>query len=149
MRNLIFCFGLTLCMLGCKNAEVASKQTKEMNSYEILYMAEYGGAGEDETRIIETQDDFARYWAEVTHQPPLSAAKFDSNQKMIITKSFPSRNSGGNEYKINSIKQTGNTIQVHYTIIPPKDMATMAITNPLMILLVDKVEKPQIEFILE
>jgi hypothetical protein len=147
MKNIIICFGLLTSMLSCNNSKVTQHKESKMSQYEVLYVAEYGGTGEEELRIIDNQGDFAMYWAEVTSQPALSAAKFDSNEKMVIVKSFQSRNSGGNTYEIDSVVHKGDQIQVYYSITSPSEMGTMAITNPLMILLVDKVAKPQVEFI--
>lgn len=149
MKNLFFCCGLLLLVLSCNNSKIATKDEPKMSQFEVLYVEEYGGTGEDQVRIITNQEDFARYWAEITSTPSLSAKKFDSDEKMIIVKSFESRNSGGNTYEIKSVSQQGENIKVQYKVTAPDGMATMAITNPLMLILVDKVEKPQIEFIRE
>lgn len=149
MKNMIFCFGLLLSNFSCNNAKVTQQAESKMNQFEVLYVAEYGGSGVEETRIIDNHGDFSLFWAEVTSQPAMSAKKFDSNKHMVIVKNFESRNSGGNEYKVNSITQKGSEIAVHYSITSPSEYGTMAITNPLMIILVDKVTKPSIEFIKE
>lgn len=70
----------------------------------------------------------------------------DFDKKMVIAKHFQSQNSGGTEYEIQSVNQTGNKTEVLYKATPPDGMATMAITNPLMILVVNKVQSPMVEF---
>jgi hypothetical protein len=147
MKNIIICFGLLSSVLSCNNSKVTQHNESKMSQYEVLYVSEYGGSGEEETRIIDNQGDFAQYWAEVTSQPALSAAKFDSDKKMVIVKSFQSQNSGGNTYAVQSVEQHGDHFLVSYTISSPSEFGTMAITNPLMIIMVDKVAKPKIDFV--
>ena len=147
MRNLLFCFGLLCFHISCNNAQATTQDSPKMSDYEVLYQSEYGGSGVDEFHIIDNQGDFARYWAETTMQPAISAKNFDSNKKMIITKSFKSKNSGGNQYEVQSVNVSGKNITVHYNITSSGDVGTMAITNPLLILLVDKIDKPIIEFV--
>jgi len=65
---------------------------------------------------------------------------------MIVAQHFKSQNSGGTVYKIQSVEQTGNKTEIYYQVIPPNGMSTMAITNPLIILSVNKTSNPQIEF---
>lgn len=146
---MIIGFGLLLSNVACDSAKINQQTEQKVNQFEVLYVEEYGGSGIEETRIIDNQADFSLFWAEVTSQPALSAKKFDSNEKMIIVKNFESRNSGGNTYEIKSVTQKGNQIQVTYSVTSPTEIGTMAITSPMMILLVDKVEKPTIEFIKE
>lgn len=148
-HKLIFTFILGIAMLlsACNNSKVISKNGKEMSDFEIIFQSEYGGTGQEETKVIENQSEFAELWVQVTMQPAQSAPHIDFSKKIIIAKHFQSHNSGGTEYKIESVLQKGNTIEVHYTATGPEGMATMAITNPLMILSVDKVENPKVEFI--
>lgn len=138
----------TICMFNaCNNSKVTSENGKEMSDFEIIFQSEYGGTGADETQIIQNQGEFAELWVQATMQPAQSAPHIDFSKKIIIARNFQSKNSGGTEYKIRSVSYKGNHIEVHYSTKGPEGMATMAITNPLMILSVDKVENPKVEFI--
>lgn len=139
--------GVTMLFSACNNSKVTTEKGKEMSDFEIVFESEYGGSGQEETRIIENQGEFAELWVQATMQPAQSAPHIDFSKKIIIAKNFQSKNSGGTEYKIQSVSQKGNNIQVNYTATGPEGMATMAITNPLMILSVDKVENAKVEFI--
>lgn len=148
-HKLIFTFlvGMTMLLTACNNSKVAAQNGKEMTDFEIVFESEYGGNGQEETKIIENQGEFAELWVQATMQPAQSVPHIDFSKKIIIAKHFQSKNSGGTEYKIQSVSQKGSTIEVHYNATGPEGMATMAITNPLMILSVDKVENPKVEFI--
>lgn len=148
-RKLIFTFifGITILFSACNNSKVAAQNGNEMTDFEIIFQSEYGGTGEDYTKIIENQGEFAELWVQATMQPAQSAPHIDFSQKIIIAKHFQSSSSGGTEYTVESVTQKDNLIEVHYSTKNPEGMATMAITNPLMILSVDKVENPKVEFI--
>ena len=66
--------------------------------------------------------------------------------KMVIAKSFESQRTGGFVYHIQKVERKGNTIFVDYTITTSGDIVTQAITNPLTVILVDKIENPNVEF---
>ncbi len=142
-------FGIIFMLNSCNNSKVTSQNGTAMNDFEILYQSEYGGNGVEETNIIENQGEFAALWAQVTHQSAMSAPKVDFSKKIIIVKHFQSRNSGGTEYKIESVSNKENTIEVQYSVSGPSEMATMAITNPLLMLAIDKVSNPKVEFIIQ
>ena len=148
--KLVFTSILAAVLLSaCNNAKVTGKNENEMSNFEVIYESEYGGNGQEEIKIIENQDEFAELWAQTTMQPVESVPQIDFTKKIIIAKNFPSRNSGGTQYKVQSVSQNGNQIEIHYTATGPDGMATMAITNPLMIVAVNKVSDPQVNFVLQ
>lgn len=139
-------FGIIFLTNACNNSKVTAQNEKAVNDFEVLYQSEYGGSGMEETNIFENQGQFAAFWAQVTYQPAISSPKVDFSKKIVIVKHFQSQNSGGTVYNIESVSHKGSEITVSYTTSRPSDIATMAITNPLMILVVDKVENPKVEF---
>lgn len=133
---------------ACNNSKVAAQNGTPMNDFKVIYQSEYGGTGLDETIIIENQGEFAELWVQATMQPAQSAPHIDFSKKIIIAKHFQSKNSGGTEYTIESVAQKDNSIEINYTQQGPEGMSTMAITNPLIMLEIDKVPNPQVKFIL-
>lgn len=139
-------FGIIFLTNACNNSKVTAQNATTVNDFEVLYQSEYGGSGMEETNIFENQGEFAAFWAQVTYQPAISSPKVDFSKKIVIVKHFQSQNSGGTVYNIESVSHKGSEITVNYSASRPSDIATMAITNPLMILVVDKVENPKVEF---
>lgn len=136
-----------IILSACNSSKATGENSKNMTDFEVVFQSEYGGSGQEEMQIIENQGEFAELWVQATMQPAQSAPHIDFSKKMIVAKHFQSKNSGGTEYKIESVSQKGNNVEIHYSAKGPEGMATMAITNPLMILSVDKVENAKVEFI--
>src|SRR5690606_11399139 len=116
------------------------------NNFEVLYVSEYGGSGMEETQIIDNQEEFAQYWTQVTFEPIEDVPQINFSEKTVILKHLPGQNSGGSTYDVESVYYDGPEITVRYTVSSPADFGTTAITSPLMILAVEKIEDPKIEF---
>ncbi len=148
MKNLVFCFGFLLFAISCNNSKVATSDTEKMNEFEVLYQSEYGGSGKEKTEIFTTPDSFAQMWNgtinAISNSTDVPEVNFST--KMVVAQHFRSQNSGGTTYEIKSIKQSGNKTEIFYSATPPDGMATMAITNPMMIVVIDKVPNPVVEF---
>lgn len=147
MKKLIFCFGILLGTISCSNSQATSDNSK-MNDFQILYQSEYGGIGVEKTEIFTEEESFAKMWEETINVYSQSSEipQVDFSKKMVVAQHFQSQNSGGTEYEIQSVKQSGDKLEVLYKATPPEGMATMAITNPLMIVVVNKVQNPVVEF---
>lgn len=119
-----------------------------MSNFEVLYLSEYGGSGIEKTEVFQNADEFSEMWnASINAVSGLTdVPQIDFSKKMVVVKHFKSQNSGGASYKIQSVEQQGNKTEIYYQAIPPDGMSTMAITNPLMILEVNKTSDPKIEF---
>src|SRR5690606_5514883 len=130
------------------NSQATSDNSSKMNDFEILYQSEYGGSGEEKTEIFTDEESFAKIWDEMinVYSESSEIPQVDFNKKMVVAQHFQSRNSGGTEYEIQSVKQTGDKLEVLYKATAPEGMATMAITNPLMIIVVNKMQNPVVEF---
>ncbi len=148
MKTLFFCFGFLLLANACSNSQATSNESSKMNDFEILYQSEYGGSGVEKTEVFTDKESFDKMWNEMINVYSQSSEipKVDFAKKMVVAQHFQSRNSGGTEYEIQSVKQTGDKLEVLYKATPPEGMATMAITNPLMIVVVNKVQNPVVEF---
>lgn len=149
MRNLILYFGIILLMFSCTCSKVSTKDASG-NSYKVLFESEFGGTGEDELQIITEIKDFNSIWEELTAQPAEEAVGFDSKSEMVLVKSFKSNRTGGGDYVVNDVKQNGSEIQVFYSVkLASTEIGTDVITNPVLVVVVSKVEKPKVEFILQ
>lgn len=147
MKKLIFCFGILLGTISCSNSQATSDNSK-MKDFEILYQSEYGGSGQEKTEVFTDEGSFAKMWDEMinVYSESSEIPQVDFAKKMVVAQHFQSRNSGGTEYEIQSVKQAGDKLEVLYKATPPEGMATMAITNPLMIVVVNKMQNPVVEF---
>lgn len=147
MKNLFFCLGFLLLMTNCNKAMVLT-EGEQSNNFEILYLSEYGGSGEEQTFIYTDASEFNKMWNETINSVSGSeeVPYVDFSEKMVVVKHFQSQNSGGNEFGIDSVEQADNMTTVHYTVISPEKYATMAITAPLMIVVVNKTSEPEVEF---
>lgn len=149
MRNLIFYFGIILLMFSCTCSQVSTKGTSG-NSYKVLFESEFGGTGEDQLQIITDPKEFHFFWEELNAQPAEDAIDFDPKSEMVLVKSFKSNRTGGADYVVNDVKQNGSEIQVFYSVkLASTEIGTDVITNPILVVVVAKVENPKVEFVLE
>jgi len=148
MKNLVFCFGFLLLAISCNNSQVTSSNTDKMKDFEVLYLSEYGGSGEEKTEVITDLEGFKKFWNEAVnlYSDSIIVPEVDFSAKMVVVQHFRSQNSGGTNYEITSIDQSGNKTEIFYTATAPEGMATMAITSPLMIVVVKRTESPVVEF---
>lgn len=117
-------------------------------TFEVMYSSEYGGTGTDGIEIISDRGTFALQWKELTDQPALSTPKFDPDTEMIVRKDFKSRRTGGNEYTVDSVKKDDGKILIYYSVKHEGLYATDAITDPVILLKIKKIEDSEPEFII-
>lgn len=148
MKKLFFCFGFLLFAISCSNSQATTDDSSKMNSFEILYQSEYGGSGVEKSEIFTDADRFAKMWNETinAYSGTTEIPNVDFTKKMVVAKHFQSQNSGGTTYDIQSVQQSGNKTEILFKTTLPDGMSTMAITNPLMIVVVNKVQNPVVEF---
>ena len=148
MKKLFFCFGFLLFAISCSNSQATTDDSSKMSSYEILHQSEYGGSGVEKTEVINDAVSFAKIWNEYVnmYSGTTEIPNVDFTKKMVVTKHFQSQNSGGTTYDIQSVQQTGNKTDISFKTTAPEGMSTMAITSPIMILVVNKTQNPVVEF---
>lgn len=148
MKILVFCFGFLLLTMSCNNSKAVSSNAGEMNEFQVLYQSEYGGSGEEKTEVFTDAESFAQMWNETinAYSNSTEVPEVDFSRKMVVAKHFQSRNSGGTTYEIKSLKNSGNKTEILYKATAPEGMATMAITNPLLVVVVNKTTNPEVEF---
>ena len=147
MPKYIFLLLGVFIIQSCQNSKIMTDNTDNNDSFQLLYASEYGGSGEEQVTIMDERSVFAKQWVEITTQPSLSAPKFNPDTQMIIRKDFESRRTGGDEFEVNAVEIIGNKINVFYTVSHPGEYATDAITSPILLILVNKIDDPVIEFI--
>ena len=140
----LFLFGIIYFFTNCENSKAIARDPG--NNFEVLYVSEYGGSGMEEVQIIDNQEEFAQFWTQVTFESIEDVPQINFSEKTVILKHLPSRNSGGSTYDVESVYYDGAEVTVRYTVSSPADFGTTAITSPLMILAVEKIEDPNIEF---
>src|SRR5690606_35628161 len=146
MRKLfLILLGLFL-LNSCTNSKQLSTSSESSSNFEIIFQSEYAGTGVDESIVFTNQKDFVDFWTTQIFQPIEEIATYDFKKKMVIAKSFESQRTGGSVYSIQKVETKGNTIFVDYTLTTSGDIVTQAITNPLVVILVDKVESPKVKF---
>lgn len=148
MKKIILCFTFSLGILACNSSKIASKDLSEKH-IQILFQSEYGGSGTDEIQLITQKEAFTELWEEITGQPKEEIQAFNDQEEMVIVKHFTSGRSGGATYTVNKIKEKKGHIQVYYSVQGPGAIGTDAITSPVLMVKVNKQDKPTIEFILQ
>lgn len=146
MRNLFLILAGLFIFSSCTNSKQLSTESESTSNFEVIFQSEYAGTGSDESIVFTNQKDFAKFWSATTFQSMEEIPTYDFKKKMVIAKSFESQRTGGFVYDIQKVETKGNTIIVDYTITTSGDIVTQAITNPLTVILVDKVENPNVEF---
>lgn len=148
MRNLILFLSFALFLLSCNHSKVVTTENL-YGEYDVLLVSEFGGSGSDEIQILNSKQEFYTLWEELMGQSADEAPSFDVDKEMIIVKSFKSNRTGGSEYEVHELVQKNNTIKVYYSVDSPSEIATQVITNPVIIIKSQKVNNPNIEFILQ
>ena len=151
MKNLVFVFGILIFNFSCNNSKIATENNAVMNDFEVLYQSEYGGSGTEKTEIFTDAGAFFEMWNSTINavSGQSDVPKIDFSKQMVLARHFQSRNSGGTTYEVQSVQQKENKTEVHYKATAPEGMSTMAITNPLLIVAVNKTTNPQVEFVQE
>lgn len=147
MRNLILFLSIVFIISSCNHSKVVVTENSK-SDYEVLFVSEFGGTGSDEIQIITSKEEFYLLWEELMGQPAEEAPSFDTDNEMIIVKSFRSNRTGGSEYNIYDIVREKNNIKVYYQVDSPTEIAIEVITNPVFVIKSKKTENPFIEFIL-
>lgn len=145
MPKLLILIPLLSFLCSCNNSMTTVNDSNSNEAFTVLYNSEYGGSGTDRAEVITDLREWSLFWAELTYQPALSAPKFNPDTKMIIRKDFQSQNTGGNEYTISAVNIEGNQINVEYSITS-SEIGTDAITAPIMLIMVKKVDHPELNF---
>lgn len=148
MRNLILFLSFALFLLSCNHSKVVTTENLH-GEYDVLLLSEFGGSGFDEIQILNSKQEFYTLWEELMGQSADEAPSFDVDKEMIIVKSFKSNRTGGSEYEVRELVQKNNTIKVYYSVDSPSEIATQVITNPVIIIKSQKINNPNIEFILQ
>lgn len=148
MRNLILFLSFALFLLSCNHSKVVTTENL-YGEYDVLLLSEFGGSGFDEIQILNSKQEFYTLWEELMGQSADEAPSFDVDKEMIIVKSFKSNRTGGTEYEVRELVQKNNTIKVYYSVDSPSEIATQVITNPVIIIKSQKINNPNIEFILQ
>lgn len=148
MRNLILFLSFALFLLSCNHSKVVTTENL-YGEYDVLLLSEFGGSGFDEIQILNSKQEFYTLWEELMGQSADEAPSFDVDKEMIIVKSFKSNRTGGSEYEVRELVQKNNTIKVYYSVDSPSEIATQVITNPVIIIKSQKINNPNIEFILQ
>lgn len=145
MPKFILCFGILIFVFSCQNSKVVSQSPSTSVSFEVLFNSEYGGLGIDQIQVIDNNKDWSMLWQELTSQSAEATLTLNFKNFMVIRKDFQSRNMGGNQYTIESVKINNNKIDVAYSV-SSSEIGTDAITNPLILIKMEKVENPEIKF---
>ena len=148
MRNLILFFSFAFVLLSCNHSKVVTTESSN-GEYDVLLVSEFGGSGSDEIQILNSKQEFYTLWEELMGQSADEAPSFDVDEEMIIVKSFKSNRTGGSEYEVRELIQKNNTIKIYYSVDSPSEIATQVITNPVIIIKSQKINNPNIEFILQ
>lgn len=148
MKPLILSFSLLMTLSSCSHSQITSKEDSQSDEFNVLYQSEYGGTGKDEQEIIEDQESFEKKWNDLVnaYSDTEKVPSIDFGKNRVVIKTFQSRNSGGFTYDVDSVKSAADKTEVFYTISSSGNMATQAITNPMIILSIPQSKSSEVEF---
>ncbi len=72
----------------------------------------------------------------------LNVPDIDWNKKMLVLVTAGSKSSGGWKVNIDTVKVTGKSLKVEYSVMPPSGASTDAFTHPGQVVLVDRFDGP-------
>jgi len=133
-----------LFMFSCHNSKITGENPAKTD-FEVLYISEYGGSGEEMTEVISDVGQLNKLWVMITGQSDVPAPLFDADNDMIVRQDFPSQRSGGDKYEITSMEIKNQRIDFYYTVTSP-EIGTYAITNPIILIKIPRIENPSIHF---
>lgn len=130
---LLSAFILTSCGL--------TRSSKEI-SYQVLTESSYQGKKQESFEVIDNHNDLNKLYATINDE---LVPKIDFAKSRVIALFMGEKNTGGYAIGIEEIRAEGNKIIVKVKKSYPDGMATMAFSQPYMIVKIDTTKK--IEFI--
>lgn len=142
LRISIFLVLSLFTLTNCNNSKRVIICTDENPSFKVLYNSEYGGTGTDEIFICENEESLGNAWNKIfiNQFPKPELPNIDFNQKVLIIKNFQERRTGGFHAEVKSIQKENDDLFIMLDTTHPNadDIVTMAITDPILIIEVEK-----------
>ena len=138
-------FTLMIISLFACNSSKKTTDGAPSSDYEILYQQAYGGQSERHYQVIKTKEDYQKALAKgaITEDQKNELAKVDFGQYVVAVLHAGTKNTGGYDIGVASVRVDGETtyVVVDETGPKPGENVTMALTNPYCIVLLDKNER--------
>ncbi|NQY29574.1 MAG: protease complex subunit PrcB family protein [Flavobacteriaceae bacterium] len=146
---------LLTILIGCsssKNVDTPAEKNNENTqlSFEVLVEDQIGGFVKEEIRIIKNRESLLEVYGYVNRirKPGFSIPKVDFSKETIIAVFMGEKTTGGFSVTIENVKEENKKliVKIKETKPGPKDMVTMAITQPFCFVKINNVGK---EFVFE
>ena len=142
---------LSCClMLSCTPKNGKQLEKGEKMNFTSLTKGQYSGIAEKSDKIVTDMKTWTKLWAKmhelVEPKPPLPKVDFSKNT--VLTVFMGTKNTGGYDISIHTIREMKDRIQVEVEEIVPRSsgIVTMALTQPFHVVKIAK-SKKKIEFV--
>jgi hypothetical protein len=130
------------CECGAPKASVRSSGKGVLREWR----GTYGGVGERSQRVVRTQAEWERLWAQLrgNEVPTPPAPKVDWSREMVLAVFMGERNSGGHSVSIRNVTTGDKEIVATYEeTAPSRDViTTQALTQPYHVAVIKRSDLP-------
>jgi PrcB C-terminal len=132
---------------GAPAAQVASAATgAKVKGMLREWGGTYSGVTERSQRVVRTQAEWEKLWAQVhaNEVPPAAAPKIDWSREMVLAVFMGERSTGGYRVAIRGVK-TGEkeiVVEVEETAPPPDAITVQSLTQPYHLVVVKRSDLP-------
>ena len=152
MKFTVLVLTILLSCNSSKNMNTSMDKTNEYTqvSFETLVEGQIGGYDEEQNRVINDHESLLEVYDYINRfrKPGFSIPTIDFSKETVIAVFIGEKTSGGYAVSIGSVKEVNEKVMVQIKEIKPgpKDMVTMAITQPFCFVKINRVGK---EFVFE
>ncbi len=127
----IYLIPVLILILSCANMKNSSKNSNEKTGlYTTLLISDIYGRENEMNLIINNQTELEDLYYSVNSQ---EVPKVDFSTNQVIALFLGTKNTGGFSISVNRVEEESGKLVVYKKVESPKGMATMALTNPFVI----------------
>lgn len=134
---------LSIVLISCNSTKKTADGSPTAD-YEVLYQQAYGGHDEKSNEVIKDKEALDKMLSQgaITDEQKAGLETIDFDKKMVVVLHSGTKNTGGYDIGVASVRVNGETTYVVIDETGPKpgENVTMALTNPYCIVLLDKNE---------
>lgn len=120
-----------MAIFSCGTRNKAAKSaTYQTDLFSTLVSAEYFGRETETNLVIQTQADLKSLYQSVGKE---DAPMVDFSKSKVIALFLGTKNTGGYSVLVDRVEEEQGKLVVYKKVTRPEGMATMAITNPFVI----------------
>lgn len=130
MKNILI-IPVVLAFFACNSSKKSTEsKPAATNLYTVLYSSEYHGREEESHLVVTNQNELNNLFQSVGNT---EVPKVDFAKNQVVALFLGTKNTGGYGISVDKVDEQTDQILVYKKEVTPSGMATMALTNPFVI----------------